>query len=122
MGAGVTATGSGATKTVTVGAGVSTLAALSDTTIASSAAGQTLLYDASDSYDNKQIKVMQDNSAFTTAFPTIDSSHIFRVTAVSGSNHYTFSNYNSDIYCLYSSISSFKFYSFYIKSYSLFTF
>ena len=55
----VTATGSGATKTVTVGAGVSTLAALSDTTIASSAAGQTLLYDASDSYDNKQIKVFE---------------------------------------------------------------
>ena len=63
---------------------------------ASDAAGQTLLYDGSNSYDNKQIKVMQDNSAFTTAFPMIDSSHIFRVTAVSGSNHYTFSNYNSD--------------------------
>ena len=62
----------------------------------SDAAGQTLLYDGSNSYDNKQIKVMQDNSAFTTAFPTIDTSHIFRVTAVSGSNHYTFSNYNSD--------------------------
>ena len=63
---------------------------------ASDAAGQTLLYDGSNSYDNKQIKVMQDNSAFTTAFPIIDTSHIFRVTAVSGSNHYTFSNYNSD--------------------------
>ena len=63
---------------------------------ASDAAGQTLLYDGTNSYDNKQIKVMQDNSAFTTAFPMIDSSHIFRVTAVSGSNHYTFSNYNSD--------------------------
>ena len=95
VGAGVTATGSGATKTVTVGAGVSTLAALSDTTIASSAAGQTLLYDASDSYDNKQIKVMQDNSAFTTALPILDSSHIFRVTAVSGSDHYVFENFES---------------------------
>ena len=63
---------------------------------ASDAAGQTLLYDGTNSYDNKQIKVMQDNSAFTTAFPTIDTSHIFRITAVSGSNHYTFSNYNSD--------------------------
>ena len=39
---------------------------------------------------------MQDDSAFTTAFPTIDTSHIFRITAVSGSSHYTFSNYNSD--------------------------
>ena len=69
---------------------------ISDITVASSAAGQALIYDGSNSYDNKQIKVMQDNSAFTTAFPMIDSSHIYRVTAVSGSNHYTFSNYNSD--------------------------
>jgi hypothetical protein len=73
-----------------------TLAGLSDTGISSSAAGQALLYDGSNSYDNKQIKVMQDNSAFTAAFPMIDSSHIYRVTAVSGSSHYTFSNYNSD--------------------------
>ena len=73
-----------------------TLVGLSDTGISSSAAGQTLIYDGSNSYDNKQIKVMQDNSAFTTAFPMIDSSHIYRVTAVSGSSHYTFSNYNSD--------------------------
>ena len=69
---------------------------ISDITVASSAAGQALIYDGSNSYDNKQIKVMQDNSAFTAAFPMIDSSHIYRVTAVSGSNHYTFSNYNSD--------------------------
>ena len=41
VGAGVTATGSGATKTVTIGAGVSTLAGMSDTTTCSSAAGQT---------------------------------------------------------------------------------
>ena len=73
-----------------------TLAGLSDTGISSSAAGQALLYDGSNSYDNKQIKVMQDNSAFTAAFPMIDSSHIYRVTGVSGSSHYTFSNYNSD--------------------------
>lgn len=73
-----------------------TLVGLSDTGISSSAAGQALLYDGSNSYDNKQIKVMQDNSAFTAAFPMIDSSHIYRVTGVSGSSHYTFSNYNSD--------------------------
>ena len=74
-----------------------TLAGLSDTAISSSAAGQTLLYDGSNSYDNKQIKVMQDNSAFTTAFPTIDTSHIFRVTAVdtSGNAYYTFENFES---------------------------
>ena len=37
VGAGVTASGTGAVKTITVGAGVSTLAGLSDTTIASAA-------------------------------------------------------------------------------------
>ena len=77
--------------------GASNLNGLSDVTIASSAAGQTLLYDASNSYDNKQIKVMQDNSAFTTALPILDSSHIFRVTGVdsSGSTYYTFENFES---------------------------
>ena len=77
--------------------GASNLNGLSDVTIASSAAGQTLLYDASNSYDNKQIKVMQDNSAFTAALPILDSSHIFRVTGVdsSGSTYYTFENFES---------------------------
>ena len=80
------------------GGGSSTLSGLSDTSISSSASGQTLLYDGSNSYDNKQIKVMQDNSAFTTALPILDSSHIFRVTAVdtSGNNaYYTFENFES---------------------------
>ena len=77
--------------------GASNLNGLSDVTIASSAAGQTLLYDASNSYDNKQIKVMQDNSAFTAALPILDSSHIFRVTGFdsSGSTYYTFENFES---------------------------
>mgnify|MGYP001301001391 CR=1 FL=1 len=96
VGAGVTATGSGATKTVTVGAGVSTLAALSDTTIASSAAGQTLLYDASDSYDNKQIKVFENNSAYTTALPMFFGSQMFTVSAADTTNGYTFENFNSN--------------------------
>jgi hypothetical protein len=72
-----------------------TLAGLSDTGITSSAAGQALIYDGSNSYDNKQIKVMQDNSAFTTALPMIDSSHIYRVTGVDGSSHYVFENFES---------------------------
>ena len=72
-----------------------TLSGLSDTGISSSAAGQALLYDGSNSYDNKQIKVMQHNSAFTTALPMIDSSHIYRVSGVSGSNHYVFENFES---------------------------
>ena len=77
--------------------GASNLNGLSDVTIGSNAAGQTLLYDGSNSYDNKQIKVMQDNSAFTTALPILDSSHIFRITAVdtSGSTYYTFENFES---------------------------
>ena len=78
-----------------VDATTGSLTGLTDTTISSSAAGQTLLYDGSNSYDNKQIKVMQDNSAFTAALPILDSSHIFRVTAVSGSDHYVFENFES---------------------------
>ncbi len=79
------------------GGGSSTLSGLSDTSISSSASGQTLLYDGSNSYDNKQIKVMQDNSAFTTALPILDSSHIFRVTGVDSQNstYYTFENFES---------------------------
>ena len=96
VGAGVTASGTGAVKTITVGAGVSTLAGLSDTTIASSAAGQTLLYDASDSYDNKQIKVFENNSAYTTAFPMFFGAQMFTISAAGTSNGYTFENYNSD--------------------------
>jgi len=95
VGAGVTATGSGATKTITVGSGVSTLAALTDTTIGSSAAGQTLLYDGSDSYDNKQIKVMEVSSAFTTALPLMFGANVFTISAA-GSGNYTFQNYNSN--------------------------
>ncbi len=96
VGAGVTASGTGAVKTITVGAGVSTLAGLSDTTIASSAAGQTLLYDASDSYDNKQIKVFENNSAYTTAFPMFFGAQMFTISAAGTGNGYTFENYNSD--------------------------
>jgi len=96
VGAGVTASGTGAVKTITVGAGVSTLAGLSDTTIASSAAGQTLLYDASDSYDNKQIKVFENNSAYTTAFPMFFGAQMFTISVAGTGNGYTFENYNSD--------------------------
>ena len=95
VGAGVTASGNAATKTITIGAGVSTLAALSDTTIGSSAAGQTLLYDGSDSYDNKQIKVMEVSSAFTTALPLMFGANVFTISAAASGN-YTFQNYNSN--------------------------
>ena len=96
VGAGVTATGNTSTKTITIGAGISTLAGLTDTTIASSAAGQTLLYDASDSYDNKQIQVFENNSAYTNAFPMFFGAQMFTISAAGTSNGYTFENYNSD--------------------------
>ena len=79
-----------------VGGGSSTLSGLSDTTIASSASGQTLLYDGSDSYDNKQIKVFENNSAYTTAFPMFFGSQMFTVSAADTTNGYTFENFNSD--------------------------
>ena len=79
-----------------VGGGSSTLSGLSDTTITSSASGQTLLYDGSDSYDNKQIKVFENNSAYTTAFPLFFGSQMFTVSAADTTNGYTFENFNSD--------------------------
>ena len=96
VGAGVTASGTGAIKTITVGAGVSTLAGLSDTTIGSSAAGQTLLYDGSDSYDNKQIQVFENNSAYTNAFPMFFGAQMFTISAAATGVGYTFENYNSN--------------------------
>ena len=78
-----------------VGGGSSTLSGLSDTTIASSAAGQTLLYDGSNSYDNKQIKVMEVSSAFTAALPLMFGANIFTISGAAGGN-YTFENYNSN--------------------------
>ena len=95
VGAGVTATGNSSTKTITIGAGVSTLAGMSDTAISSSAAGQTLLYDGSDSYDNKQIKVMEVSSAFTSALPLMFGANIFTISGAASGN-YTFQNYNSN--------------------------
>ena len=78
-----------------VGGGSSTLSGLSDTTIASSAAGQTLLYDGSNSYDNKQIKVMEVSSAFTAALPLMFGANIFTISGAASGN-YTFQNYNSN--------------------------
>ena len=96
VGAGVTATGGTSTKTITIGAGISTLAGLTDTTISSSAAGQTLLYDASDSYDNKQIQVFENNSAYTNAFPMFFGAQMFTISAAATNVGYTFENYNSN--------------------------
>ncbi len=95
VGAGVTATGSGATKTVTVGAGVSTLAGLSDTAISSANAGQILLHDGSDSFDNKDVKVNNVTLDQTAALAIPMGAAVYTISA-SGSSAYLFNDYESD--------------------------
>ena len=95
VGAGVTATGSGATKTVTVGAGVSTLAALSDTAISSAAAGNILLHDGSDSFDNKAVKVNDVTLSQTTALAIPMGAAVYTISA-DGTSAYLFNDYESD--------------------------
>ena len=68
--------------------GASSLNGLSDATVSSSAAGQVLLYDGTDSFDNKAINVMgisgaSSCSAFTASLPMMFGGHIFTV-SVSG--------------------------------------
>ena len=95
VGAGVTASGTGAVKTVTVNAGVSTLAALTDTAISSAAGGQILLHDGSDSFDNKAVKVNNKTLAHTTALAIPMGAAVFTVTA-NGTSAYRFVDYKSD--------------------------
>ena len=98
-GSNVTITTNDSTDTVTIaasGGGSSTLSGLSDTSISSSASGQTLMYDGSNSYDNKQIKVFEDNAAFTAAFPLFFGAQMFTISAADTSYGYRFENYNSN--------------------------
>ena len=95
VGAGVTATGSGATKTITVGAGVSTLAALTDTAISSANAGQILLHDGSDSFDNKDVKANDLTLNHTAALAIPMGGFTFGPISASGTDHYVFANYTS---------------------------
>ena len=98
-GSNVTLTTNDSTDTVTIaasGGGSSTLSGLSDTSISSSASGQTLMYDGSNSYDNKQIKVFEDNAAFTAAFPLFFGAQMFTISAADTSYGYRFENYNSN--------------------------
>tara|TARA_Y100000004_G_scaffold196615_1_gene267266 strand:+ start:1811 stop:4051 length:2241 start_codon:yes stop_codon:yes gene_type:complete len=87
---------------VDTNAGGSTLSALSDTNIGTLAAGQTLLYDGSNSFDNQEINVMgitgdTTAAAFTASLPLFFGAHLLTVSAVSGtSDSYTFSGWNSD--------------------------
>ena len=82
-------------------ASVGTLSGLSDTDITSSAAGQTILYDGSNSFDNKAINVMgvtgsSSAAAFTATLPMMFGGHLYTVNGVSGTSDYTFSGYNAD--------------------------
>ena len=95
VGAGVTATGSGATKTITVGSGVSTLAALTDTAISSAAAGNILLHDGSDSFDNKAVKVNDVTLSQTAALAIPMGAAVYTISA-SGNSAYLFNDYESD--------------------------
>jgi len=76
--------------------GASNLNGLSDATVASADGGQVLLHDDSDSFDNKYVKVFENNSAYTTALPMFFGAQMFTISAAGTSNGYTFENYNSD--------------------------
>ena len=97
VGAGVTASGNAATKTITIaGGGASNLNGLSDATVSSADGGQVLLHDDSDSFDNKYVKVFENNSAYTTALPMFFGAQMFTISAAATDVGYTFENYNSD--------------------------
>ena len=96
VGAGITATGSGATKTITVNAGVSTLSALTDTAISSAAAGNVLLYDGSNSFDNKVVKSNDITLAHTAALAIPMGGFTFGpISATVGNDAYVFANYTN---------------------------
>ena len=81
--------------------GASSLNGLSDATVSSSAAGQVLLYDGTDSFDNKAINVMgisgaSSAAAFTASLPIMFGAHIYTVASVDGTSNYVFSGYNAD--------------------------
>ena len=97
VGAGVTASGNAATKTITIaGGGATNLNALTDATVASADGGQVLLHDDSDSFDNKYVKVFENNSAYTTALPMFFGAQMFTISAAATDVGYTFENYNSN--------------------------
>ena len=96
VGAGVTATGNSSTKTITIGAGVSTLAGMSDTAISSANAGQVLLHDGSDSFDNKDVKANNLTLNHTAALAIPMGGFTFGPISADGSSSYRFADYKSD--------------------------
>ena len=73
-----------------------TLAGLSDTGISSANAGQVLLHDGTDSFDNKDIDFFGTTLNYTAKLALFMGGHIYTVASVDGSSHYVFSGYNAD--------------------------
>ena len=69
-----------------------TLAGLSDTGITSANAGQVLLHDGTDSFDNKDINLFGTTLNFTAGLSLFMGAHIFTISGADGSN-YTFQYY-----------------------------
>jgi len=76
--------------------GASSLNGLSDATISSANAGQVLLHDGTDSFDNKDIDFFGTTLNYTAKLALFMGGHIYTVASVDGSSHYVFSGYNAD--------------------------
>ena len=73
--------------------GASSLNGLSDATISSANAGQVLLHDGTDSFDNKDIDFFGTTLNYTAKLALFMGGHIYTVASVDGSSHYVFSGY-----------------------------
>ena len=72
-----------------------TLAGLSDTDVSSANAGQLLLHDGTNSFDNKDINLFGTTLNFTAGLSLFMGAHIFTISGADGSN-YTFEYYEDD--------------------------
>ena len=70
-----------------------TLAGLSDTDVSSANAGQLLLHDGTNSFDNKDINLFGTTLNFTAGLSLFMGAHIFTISAVDGTSDYTFQYY-----------------------------
>ena len=78
-----------------VGGGSSTLAGLSDTAISSANAGQIILHDGSNSFDNKDVKSNNITLNHTAALAIPMGGFTFGPISAPDSNHYSFADYTS---------------------------
>ena len=72
-----------------------TLAGLSDTDVSSANAGQLLLHDGTNSFDNKDINLFGTTLNFTAGLSLFMGAHIFTISGADGTN-YTFEYYEDD--------------------------